>query len=214
MAKIRSLDQLQDTLDGELGWRIKEVLNLKMSISGTKSLAQSTLIRAGIALLYAHWEGFIKSASLSYAEYVSTRGLKFEDLKPCFIVLGLRGRLELLAVNRKNAPSVEALHFVQSKLSENAIFNLSNAINTESNLSSSVFENISGSIGIDTSGYSSYYNLIDESLLKRRNKVAHGEYLDINAIEWKDLADTIIQLMRSYKTDIQNAATLGSFKAP
>jgi hypothetical protein len=212
MAKIRTLDQLQDKLDSELGWRVKEILSLRTSIVSAKSLSQATMIRAGIALLYAHWEGFIKSSSVAYAEYVSTRGLKFKELIPCFVVLGLRGNLDLLGASKKALASQEALSFIQTKLSETATFNLTTAIDTESNLSSTVFENISYSIGIETSLYSSYYNLIDTSLLKRRNKIAHGEYLDINAAEWKSLSENVLNLLRSYKTDIQNAATLAVYK--
>lgn len=213
MAKIRSQDHLQDALDRELGWRIKEILNLKTSIGSAKSLSQATLVRASIALLYAHWEGFIKAASISYAEYVSTRGLRFEDLKPCFIILGLRGRLDTLAASKQALASAEALGFIQKRLGDNASFNLESAIDTESNLSSSVFQNILRSIGLNDDHYSPYYNLIDESLLKRRNKVAHGEYLDLNAREWRDIADTVVSLMRAFKTDIQNAAILASYRA-
>jgi len=166
-----------------------------------------------VALLYAHWEGFIKAASNAYTEYVSTRGLKFCELKPCFIVLGLRGRLETLAVSRQAESSAEVLEFIQNRLGQNATFNLDNAIDTESNLSSLVFRNITKAIGLSDSHYSSYYNLIDESLLGRRNKIAHGEYVDLNAKEWRDMADTIVGLIRTFKTDIQNAATLASYKA-
>lgn len=213
MAKIRSQDHLQDALDRELGWRVKEILNLKTSIRSATSLSQATLIRASIALLYAHWEGFIKAASISYAEYVSTRGLRFADLKPCFIILGLRSKLVMLAMSKQALASSEALGFIQNRLGDSASFNLETAIDTESNLSSAVFRNILISIGLSDDYYSSYYKLIDESLLKRRNKVAHGEYLDLNAQEWRDIADTVVSLMRAFKTDIQNAAILASYRA-
>lgn len=212
MSKIRSQDQLQDALDTELGWRVKEVLTLKLRIRAANSLPQATLIRAGIALLYAHWEGFIKAASLAYAEYVATRGLRFEELRPCFVVLGLRGRLQVLSASKKASASAEALDFIQKRLGRTASFNPETAIDTESNLSSKVFENILNSIGLDESYYAPFYNLIDESLLKRRNKVAHGEYLDLEVKDWAGLADTIVMLLRAFKTDVQNAATLGAYK--
>lgn len=213
MAKIRSQEHLQDALDQDLGWRIKEILTLKTSIGSARSIPQATLVRASVTLLYAHWEGFIKLASTSYAEYVSTRGLKFNELQPCFAVLGLKSKLSLLAVSQKPNISLETLDFILTSMHKNASFSIDNAINTESNLSSIVFKNITTAIGLSDSSYSSYYNLIDESLLGRRNKIAHGEYLDINAKEWRDLADTIVGLMRNYKTDIQNAATLAAYKA-
>ncbi|MFP5433082.1 MAG: MAE_28990/MAE_18760 family HEPN-like nuclease, partial [Alphaproteobacteria bacterium] len=123
------------------------------------------------------------------------------------------GRLDTLAASKQALASAEALGFIQKRLGDNASFNLENAIDTESNLSSSVFQNILRSIGLNDDHYSPYYNLIDESLLKRRNKVAHGEYLDLNAREWRDIADTVVSLMRAFKTDIQNAAILASYRA-
>lgn len=93
-----------------------------------------------------------------------------------------------------------------------AVLVLSNAIDTESNLSSTVFANIVQSIGIDISRYETRFNLIDESLLKRRNKIAHGEFLDVTAEEWRELADEIIMMLRHFKTDLENAASLESYK--
>ena len=79
-------------------------------------------------------------------------------------------------------------------------------------MSSKVFANIAKSIGINTQGYESRYHLIDESLLKRRNHIAHGEYLDVDSDGFRELADEILYLLRSYKTDIENAVSLKEYK--
>lgn len=89
---------------------------------------------------------------------------------------------------------------------------LDSAIRTESNLSSAVFENICNSVGIDHKLYETKYNLIDESLLNRRNRIAHGEYVGLTADDYRNLADEVITLLRNFKTDIENAATLGKYK--
>lgn len=68
--KIRTLGQLQDALDSEMSWRLKEIADLKSNVKSTSGLARSTLIRAGTALLYAHWEGFIKAASSAYVLFL------------------------------------------------------------------------------------------------------------------------------------------------
>jgi len=83
---------------------------------------------------------------------------------------------------------------------------MGDAIDTESNLSSSVFENIALSIGIDPEPFKAKNNLIDESLLERRNTIAHGEYADLAPNDYRSLADEVIALMRDYKTAIENAA--------
>lgn len=89
---------------------------------------------------------------------------------------------------------------------------LGSAINTESNLTSKVFSNIATSLNINISGYTSRFNLIDESLVHRRNKIAHGEFLDIGGPEFGDLLDEVLQIMREYKIDLENAASLAAYK--
>lgn len=212
MAKLRSLGELQDHLDADLAWRIKEVGILRGSLSGESSLSKSTLIRANLTLLYAHWEGFVKSSSSGYLEYVSRRGLRYCDLIDCFIFIGLKRHLIGLVETKGAASGQEALIFVREMLETVGTLSFAGAIKTDSNLSSSVFDNIAKSVGIATLRYESYYKLIDESLVKRRNQIAHGEYLDIEEPDVRALADNVLKLMRWFKTDIENAASLELFR--
>ena len=62
--KIKNIEELEDRIDGELAWRKKELISIKNDIrsSENKDISErSRLIRSGIAMLYAHWEGAIKS---------------------------------------------------------------------------------------------------------------------------------------------------------
>lgn len=213
MAKIRTIGALQDALDREFAWRLKEVSSLKLSVRQSGSLTEATLVRAGVTILYAHWEGFIKASSLSYIDYINSRALKYQDLKSCFAVMGLRSEIGILSGSRKTAVNIAAFDFIKSNMGKTANLTLSNAINTEANLSSTVFANIAISINVSTDHYEPRYKLIDEELLSRRNKIAHGEYLDIDASEWRTLADEIILMMRHFKTDIENAASQEWYKA-
>ncbi|MEA2757178.1 MAG: hypothetical protein QOJ54_3467, partial [Aliidongia sp.] len=79
---------------------------------------------------------------------------------------------------------------------------------------SKVFTNIATSIDISTDVYEAKYHLIDESLVQRRNKVAHGEYLDLGADDFLVLANEVIMIMRNFKTDLQNAASLEAYNRP
>lgn len=210
--KIRTLTLFQDAIDHEFAWRLKEIASLKTGVKQSSQLATPTMIRAGLALLYAHWEGFVKASALAYLEFVASRGLLYQDLQSCFAILGMKGELNTLEKSRKADGLIAAYEFVTNRRHEKAVLVLSNAIDTESNLSSTVFANIVQSIGIDISRYETRFNLIDESLLKRRNKIAHGEFLDVTAEEWRELADEIIMMLRHFKTDLENAASLESYK--
>lgn len=211
MARIRSLIQLQDALDVELGWRVKEigVFSVGSKINGPD---RKCFIRAGVALVYAHWEGFIKASSEKYLEFIYSRGHTYRELKSCFAIVGLKNRLNSLSLSKKYLENIESFNFIVANLDQIAHAQTSSAIKTESNLTSVVFENIANSIDINIDEYSTKFNLIDESLVNRRNKVAHGEYLDISGKEFGVLVEEITSLMRSYKTDLENAASLKSYK--
>jgi len=196
-----------------MSWRVKEigVFNIASRQNGSE---RRSFIRAGVALTYAHWEGFIKKSSEIYLEYVSYKKLSYRELKTCFAVFGLKGSLNTLAESTKSTANIEALDFIMENLDGVAQLNLGTAIKTESNLSSNVFCNIAASLNIDTSPYDTRFNLIDKSLVDRRNAIAHGEYLDLSGPEFSDLVDEVLSMMRQYKTDLQNAASLESFKRP
>lgn len=211
MAKIRTLSQLQERLDDEMGWRIKEISDFKLIAKQQQGYSR-TFTRAGIALVYAHWEGFIKSSSEAYLNFVDNQGHVYRDLKTCFAVFGLKGRLNLLSEGRKARPNIEALDFIILEIDKPARMSLASAIDTQSNLTSEVFANIAASIAISVSPYETKFNLIDESLVARRNKVAHGEFLDLGFKDFVSIADEILQMMRGYKGDIENSASLQSYK--
>ena len=212
-AKLRTIAQLQDVLDNEMKWRLREISVYKL-ISKIGTTETSAIVRGGVALVYAHWEGFIKAASEAYLNYVQNQGHIYRELKTCFVLFGIKHSINVIGTSRKSLANIEALNFVFNELDKPAKMALSSAINTESNLTSKVFANIAASIDVPLSRYETKFNLIDESLVNRRNGIAHGEYLDLKAQDFRDLADEIILLMRWYKTDIENAVTLQSYKRP
>lgn len=213
MPDIRTLMQLQDALDSEMSWRVKEIGAFTVA-SKSGGPDRKFFIRAGVALVYAHWEGFIKASSEQYLSYVHFRGHTYSELKSCFAVFGLKSKLQMLSKSRQAAPNIEAFDFIFSAMSQTAHMQMSSAIDTESNLTSKVFTNIAKSLDLDVEKYTTKFNLIDESLVKRRNQVAHGEHMALGGKEFGELVDEILQLMRDYKTDLLNAASMESYKRP
>ena len=71
----RTLTMFSDNLDEELNWRKKELTILYNKLPKQKNLEQPALLRANYVMLYAHWEGFIKSIFQHYIDYVKLRGL-------------------------------------------------------------------------------------------------------------------------------------------
>lgn len=212
MAKIVTLDHLQDALDKEFSWRLMEISHLKRAIPSGEGSRQTALLRANLALIYAHWEGFIKAGATSYLEFVRNQKLSGQQLQNCFVYLGLKRKInELSQVKRANI-GVNILNEIRQGIDSEVNFSHAGAINSESNLKSDVLEGILASIGLDSSHYEPYYNLIDESLLAKRNKIAHGEYIDIDFKGFEEISEKTLMLMRWFKTGIENSASTGAYK--
>jgi hypothetical protein len=87
-----------------------------------------------------------------------------------------------------------------------------NIIKTGSNLNSTILKELLTTIGIDYSPYELKSNLIDAVLLKNRNMIAHGQYLDIDEDEFYSLYNDIIGIMIEIKNSIINSALLNEYK--
>lgn len=97
---VRTPDELTDYLDSELSWRTRELSTINLQLQGADDHVQVVMIRSGVCLLYAHWEGFVRAAADRYLEYVANRRLKFRELKRNFLVVDLLRRIGRLAQQR------------------------------------------------------------------------------------------------------------------
>lgn len=209
MSKIRTIDELQNKLDQEFSWRLVEISYLKSVLAKTPEKKKTALIRACVPILYAHWEGFVKQSAKFYLNYVSCQRLKYKELNDCFVAVGLMR--ELSAYGSKNG-SLSSVNFFRKKMNDVAVFPKDGVINTKSNLNSEVMNDILSMIGFDNKNYQTKNNFIDESLLARRNSIAHGEYVDLSFDSYEDISDTVISLLRQFKNDIENNASQALFK--
>lgn len=198
-------------LDDDLAWRRKEVIELRSIARSAKAKKADVHVRAGVAMLYAHWEGFIKNASNAYVVFVSALGIKTRELQDSFVALSMKAKLAQMGDSGKSSVAVPAIAHLMSVLDKPALLPAA-GITADGNLKSEVFVNIAGWLGIDVARYSARFNLIDETLLASRNKIAHGEYLNISPQRFDSLAEEIMELMMWFKTDLENAAACRSFR--
>ncbi len=62
--KIKTVEKLEELLMQDLAWRKKEMFSLKILVEKDE-VNEPILLRAGIALLCAHFEGFIKEHQIA-----------------------------------------------------------------------------------------------------------------------------------------------------
>jgi len=210
MKELRTAGLILDHLDQEMAWRIKEVHQFKIAVEKASGKNVDAHVRAGVSMLYAHWEGFIKGAANAYVNYLSYRTIRNNEIKPCFVALGLRSKF-ITGNTAKSEIAVQMVTYLLDEMDKPLRLPRSDAITAESNLNSSVFLNILGWIGLDPTPYSSRFPLIDSTLLANRNRIAHGEYLNISADRFYELTSEVLELLRWFKTDIENSVVSNNF---
>lgn len=203
--KIKTIEKLEDLIDRDLAWRKKELLDLKRLIS-RKGSNKKLHTRAGIALLSAHFEGFIKYASNMYVVYVSNQGVPYRYIKNCFISMKFRAKFNQCGETEKLSVYTSLLDSVEGVQDQKFKINSDNVIDTESNPSSKVLKEILTSIGIDSGPFESKSRFIDYSLLSKRHEVVHGDMTDLEPEDFFETLREITETIELFKSSIIKAA--------
>lgn len=210
---MRSKAELQQKVDADLIWRRRELTDFRAAVQDAKPnpSRRSALIRAGVALLYAHWEGFIKRSGTYYLEFVADQGRKASELQVNFIAIKFKTRMLEVSKSAKVSMAGDLIEFFSTKLGDRLRIPHKGVIETKANLSSTVLNEILWILGLDGSVYETKQRLIDSSLVDRRNHIAHGDVLDIGVDEYLVLHDEVMSLIDTFRNQIQNAAATDAF---
>jgi hypothetical protein len=210
--KIRTAEQVSDALSKDLIWRRKELTALRFLIESTRQPDENhSLLRASVALLYAHWEGFIKNAALIYLEFVRLQRLKNKDLAANFVAISVRSKLKAAQASDGIASHLAVTKFFLSEMEDRG--NIPNTISTKSNLSSLVLKEIVLALGLDFSFFEPKAILIDEKLVGTRNTIAHGEHVLISRSDYEAVYHQILSMLDHFRTQVENAVAMKRFSS-
>lgn len=204
--KVRSLNELSSQLADSLSWRIREISDLRAEIQKNHPPKQITFVRAGVALLYAHWEGFVRNAVVAYSKYLSSQNLRFDMLKVCFMGVPVKSEIKFILDTSRPGALGESVQKILDKRVEAVSINMENHVKNLGNLNYDLFINIVISLDLYNTFFDGRQKLIDERLLKNRNMIAHGNYVEVDEGGYLDLSDEVIALMRALKDEIENSA--------
>lgn len=209
--KIKTLESLEDAMNKHLAWRKKEMMTLKLLIKDGDE-ARVTLIRAGMALLCAHFEGFIRDASNDYLSFISNQNIIYKELQSIFSVMKMHSLISEWAKSPKY--SVQDRIFKEYDKLSTKIFCIENqsVIDTHSNPSTKVLQEILLTLGLNTNIFDIKGKYIDGSLLSNRHKIVHGERIELEYDDFLTTFDIIMQLLEEYKNVLVNAATEEIYK--
>lgn len=212
MSKPYTEDDLSALLDSELTWRRRELSDLKSAIRSADSISQRVLLRALVAMAYAHWEGYVRISAVRYFTHITLKKLFYQELDRQFYKNSFLARLD--AFFRSKSSTQESCGFIASILeSENLRFAYINPdlIDTKSNLNTDVIKDLCLVCGFNSEFYESKRIFIDFSLLKRRNAIAHGQDEGLDLSDADEVIDETIALMAHFRTLIENKVYTKSY---
>jgi hypothetical protein len=172
------------------------------------------MIRSGVTILYAHWEGFIKAASLAYvcyvAEFSRRNGLLYKDLSVPFRSIVAKAKLDLAVQSPRTETYIELVNFLLNQQEEKCHIPIRGT--STSNLNSRILRDIIVSLGLDYGPYVTKEKLIDSSLLDKRNNIAHGKGVCPSNVDFEQMYHEIIKLLDLFRNQIENAGASQLFK--
>jgi len=203
-------------ISGELAWRRRELSELVLAIDGSTGPTRQLHLRSGIALLYAHWEGYIRACASYYVEFLDAQRLETGRLRENFVAMAsaFRGKLAAVADSNKIKFRIDLVRELRQSENTQANFPQKLVPSAESNLSFRVLNEFLMALGLDPGPYVLKKRLIDENLVADRNRIAHGQHLAIDVQSFKHLHGEILMLMELYGTQITNSAVQGDYLLP
>ena len=208
-------DELRELLEDELLWRTEEINFFKRQLTNLDQENEKNRYRKSMVLiLYSHLEGFIKSALINYAQYLSSLGKNREEFDFTLVATSMDAEFKAYdnknskspLFNNKKVPSDSTIHGLYRRvnllesssnlLSQPLVIN-DNAVDTESNLWYVVLQKNLYKLGLPVDMFQDYKIDID-SLVNRRNTIAHGSRSEgVTESEYQKWEESIKNVMES-----------------
>jgi hypothetical protein len=188
------LNTLDKDLESDLDWRRSELASLKVLVLENKNRGdrQSALLRSLWLLLYAHFEGFCKTAIELYADFLNKQNVTCKSLVEPLVITSLERVFRELEADKSHSGKRTFMASLNVAMESPAAFELT--VDT-SNLWAGVLAKILTSIDIKCVYLEETHTRIN-ALVGRRNAIAHGKAVFVNDLAaYQEFEDAAILIM-------------------
>jgi hypothetical protein len=214
MSKPYTEQNLSDIFDEDLIWRRRELSDLKAAVKRADVAAKTVILRALIAMSYAHLEGFVRVCANRYFEYLAIRKKSYTDLERQIYINSFLIRLDALYQSRAGIDArCKLVNDILDGTSDTFRYVNPKLVDTRSNLNTDTLKEICLICSIEPSYFERERIFIDQIVLKRRNAIAHGQQEFIEESEIDDLVAGILNLMEHFRTLLENKVYLKKYIA-
>lgn len=171
-----------DAISSDLDWRESEIASLKILLSRSDlgPIQKQTLLRAAWAMLYAHYEGYVKFCFTIFFEEIEKRSIRCSDLPSSTQSFALRSAIKEIRTLPLEDCIIKILSFKEDFIEAAAKFP---EIETNANLWPDLLVKFMNLADLDPAVVLYHKRKLD-TLVARRNGIAHGEQDIIKETEY------------------------------
>jgi hypothetical protein len=193
-------------------WRVKELSDLKQVIRLSGPSYAPVARKAGLALVYAHWEGYVVFVAGAYLTYIARRKRTLSTLMPSLHAVCLTGHIQEWQRQRDTIglrlKMIETFRSMQEQQFKKVP---SGSINAGGNLNFERFSDICRVMMIDAATIIADQEYLDSEIVGVRNRIAHGGSIVVSDERLTKASDFVLSSMRSFRTDIEKCVVDKSF---
>ena len=209
---FKSKESLIDFVNQQSQQRKREIISIAQFLNTGRDHEQKMLCRGAVLLAYAHWEGFVKDISLAYVAHVAFKAPAFEDLTQNFQALAFKTKITVCGkATKRIQPHLDLLQEILDAQEEKVTIDPQKSIDTESNLDSTVFENICKIVGINYSSHWVTYGPFIDDFVKTRCMIAHGELIMPDRRHAEEVLEFTRESIDRFGADISNATVMKTY---
>jgi len=193
-------------------WRVRELSDLKQVIRLSGNSYAPVARKAGLALIYAHWEGYVVFVAAAYLTYIAKRKPVLARLMPSLHAVSLTGHIQEWQRQRDSIglrlKMVEIFRSMEAQQFKKVPHG---AINAGGNLNFERFSDICRVMMIDAATIITDKEYLDNEIVGVRNRIAHGGNIIVDDDRLSKASDFVLSSMRTFRTDIENCVLSRTF---